>query len=158
MSLRVGIVALMGGLLLSFAAAREVRAADQQAMIDQISALTKSAFTAYSDGDLDKAKGQLLQAVAISKKDKELAVHPLMARTYLLLGVVFIDGFEDHKKGVANFAKALKISPDIEIPEALATKTVRKAFGEAGGSSGASAGPTETRWKPTGRHREQRPG
>jgi hypothetical protein len=139
MILRV-IVGTAAALLMSVAFG-ESRAADQQdALLEQMTAFNKAGVAAYSEGELDKAKGQLLKAVALSKKDSSLLTHPLMARTYVHLGVLFVDGFEDRKAGVRYFSKALKIRPDITVTEALATKTVKSAFDEAGGHEAGASG------------------
>jgi chemotaxis protein histidine kinase CheA len=122
------------------AASGESRAADQDALLEQMTSFNKAAVTAYSEGDLDKAKAQLLKAVALAKKDSSLSTHPLMARTYVHLGVLYVDGMEDRKAGVSYFTKALKIRPDITVTEALATKTVKSAFEEAGGRAGGTSG------------------
>src|SRR5450432_728003 len=106
-------------------------APDQDALVQQMTSLNKAAIVAYSAGDFDKSKSQLLQAVALAKKDSQLQAHPIMARTYLHLGVLYIDGFEDHDEGLAYFVKALKVRPDIEVTSSLATQTVKSAFEEA---------------------------
>lgn len=128
------VVGLVTGLLLTLAAG--AARADQDALLEQMTAYNKAAVAAYSDGDFDKAKAQLMKAINLSKKDSELLQHPMMARTYLHLGVLYVDGLEDRKTGVKFFQKALKIRPDIQVSEALATKTVKSAFDEASGSGG----------------------
>ncbi len=139
MTIRARVVASIGGLLFWIGAARISAAADQEAILQQITSLNKAAIAAYSAGDFDKAKSQLLQAVALAKKDSELQTHPVMARTLLHLGVLYVDGFEDNPGGIAYFVKALKIRPDIEVSQALATKSVKSAFDEARGQAGAAA-------------------
>ena len=139
MTIRARVVASIGGLLFWIGAARISAAADQEAILQQITSLNKAAIAAYSAGDFDKAKSQLLQAVALAKKDSELQTHPVMARTLLHLGVLYVDGFEDNPGGIAYFVKALKIRPDIEVSQALATKTVKSAFDEAKGQAGTAA-------------------
>ena len=54
------------------------------------------------------------------------------------LAVVEVARFEDKAAGMKYFVKALEIRPDIELTEALATKSVKAAFDEAGkgGTSG----------------------
>lgn len=136
MTIRARVVASIGGLLFWIGVVRTSAAADQEAILQQITSLNKGAIAAYSDGDFDKAKSQLLQAVALAKKDNELQTHPLMARTFLHLGVLYVDGFEDNPGGIAYFVKALKIRPDIEVSQSLATKTVKSAFEEAKGQAG----------------------
>jgi hypothetical protein len=141
MTLRPSLIGFVAGLVLVLGV-RESRAADQEALLRQMTAYNKNAVAAYSDGDFPKAKGQLLLAVGLAKKDPTLAEHPLMARTYIHLGVLYVDGFEDRKAGVKYFAKALKIRPDIQVSDALSTKTVKSAFQEASGEGGGSLGET----------------
>ena len=131
MTVRATVLASIGGFLFCFGTARTSAAADQEALLQQMTNLNKGAIAAYSAGDFDKSKSQLLQAVALAKKDSELETHPLMARTFLHLGVVYVDGLEDRATGVKYFVKALKIRPDIELSRALATTTVKSAFEEA---------------------------
>ena len=115
---------------------RAARAADQEATIKQITALDDAATASYSDGDFDKMKKQLLKAVALGKGS--LASHPIMARVYLHIGVLYVDGMDKRDQGVKYFAKALKIRPDIEIRSNMATKTVMSAFTEAGQEAASS--------------------
>jgi hypothetical protein len=138
------ILAFLGGALcLSLVApARHARAADQQALVQQITALDDAATASYSDGDFDKMKKQLLKAVALGKGP--MASHPIMARVYLHIGVLYVDGLDKRDQGVKYFAKALKIRPDIEVRSNMATKTVMSAFTEAGQEASASAAEEES--------------
>jgi hypothetical protein len=106
-------------------------AAGEDALLQEMTTLNASAIDAYSAGDFDKAKGRLLQAVALGKKDAGLRTHPLMARTYMHLGALYVDGFEDRKTGIGYFVKALKIRPDIDMTDSLVTKTVTSALAQA---------------------------
>ena len=54
-----------------------------------------------------------------------------MARVYLHLGVLYIDGLENRAVGLRYFVKALKIQPDITVKSNMATKPVMSAFAEA---------------------------
>ncbi len=111
-------------------AARHAGAADKEALVKQVTALDDAATTAYSDGDFEKMKKQLLKALSIGKD--ALATDPIMARVYLHLGVLYVDGLDNRAVGVKYFGKALKIRPDIEVRSNMATKTVMAAFGDAG--------------------------
>ena len=123
---------LGGSLLLALVAPpRVARAAD---LVAQITALDDAATASYSEGDFDKMKKQLNKALTLGKGS--LASHPIMARVYLHLGVLFVDGLENRATGVKYFTKALKIRPDIEVRSNMATKTVMSAFTEAGQNSG----------------------
>ena len=95
-----------------------------------MTALDDAATAAYSDGDFDKMKKQLMKALSIGKD--ALASDPIMARVYLHLGVLYVDGLDNRAVGVKYFGKALKIRPDIEVRSNMATKTVMAAFTEAG--------------------------
>jgi len=137
-------LAFIGGslCLALLAPLREARAADQTAVVQQITALDDAATASYSDGDFDKMKKQLLKAVALGKGS--LASHPIMARVYLHIGVLYVDGLDKRDQGVKYFSKALKIRPDIEIRSNMATKTVMSAFTEAGQEASASAAEEES--------------
>jgi hypothetical protein len=110
---------------------RSARAADSDAVLEQMTTLNASALEDYSNGDFDKARSRLLQAVGLAKKDPNLQGHPMLARTYVHLGALYVDGIEDRKAGVGYFVKALKLKPDIEVTEALLTKSVQSAFDTA---------------------------
>jgi len=111
-------------------AGRHAGAADKEALVKQVTALDDAATAAYSDGDFDKMKKQLLKAVSLGRD--ALASDPIMARVYLHIGVLYVDGLDNRAVGVKYFAKALKIRPDIEVRSNMATKTVMAAFTEAG--------------------------
>ncbi len=110
--------------------ARHAGAADKEAQVKQVTALDDAATAAYSDGDFDKMKKQLLKALSIGKDS--LASDPIMARVYLHIGVLYVDGLDNRAVGVKYFGKALKIRPDIEVRSNMATKTVMAAFTDAG--------------------------
>jgi hypothetical protein len=111
-------------------AGRHAGAADKEAQVKQVTTLDDAATAAYSDGDFEKMKKQLLKALSIGKD--ALATDPIMARVYLHLGVLYVDGLDNRAVGVKYFGKALKIRPDIEVRSNMATKTVMTAFNEAG--------------------------
>ena len=137
--MKAKILAFLGGALFFALVAHppEARAADQPALVKQVTALDDAAATAYSDGDFDKMKKHLLKALAVGKD--ALATNPIMARVYLHLGVLYVDGLENRAVGVKYFARALKIRPDIEVRSNMATKTVMSAFTEAGQQEGGGA-------------------
>jgi len=120
-------------------AGRHAGAADKEAQVKQVTSLDDAATAAYSDGDFDKMKKQLLKAMSIGKDS--LASDPIMARVYLHIGVLYVDGLDNRALGVKYFGKALKIRPDIEVRSNMATKTVMAAFTEAGQQ--AEAAPAE---------------
>ncbi len=116
-------------LLLALAAARPA-AADQKASVEQLKALNQSAQTAYSDGDFEKTKSHLQEAMAVAK-DNGLTSNKVMASIYMLFGVLKINEHKDTDAGVKYFAKALDISPAVKVPPTMATKAVKAAFAKA---------------------------
>ncbi len=132
-------------------AGRHAAAADKEGLVKQVTALDDAATSAYSDGDFDKMKKQLLKALSIGKD--ALASDPIMARVYLHLGVLYVDGLDNRAVGVKYFGKALKIRPDIEVRSNMATKTVMAAFTEAGQQQ--EAAPAEEAPPPPARSRRE---
>jgi hypothetical protein len=71
-----------------------------------------------------------MEAVAIGN-ESGLAKAKIMAQTYVLLGVLQVDGFKDTEAGIKFFAKALDINPAVQIPSNMTTKAVKAAFKRA---------------------------
>jgi hypothetical protein len=117
-------------LLLVFAAARNAGAADTKEAMEKLKALSQTAATAYSDGDFEKTKSQLQEAIAVAK-DNGLSTNRIMAQVYILFGVLKINENKDTEAGIRYFAKALDISPAAKVPPTLATKAVKAAFAKA---------------------------
>lgn len=130
-------------------AGRHAGAADKDAQVKQVTSLDDAATAAYSDGDFDKMKKQLLKALSIGKDS--LASDPIMARVYLHLGVLYVDGLDNRAVGMKYFGKALKIRPDIEVRSNMATKTVMAAFTEAGQQAEAAPAEEEPPARPSKR-------
>ena len=116
------------GLALTYALA--ARAADQKAVLAKIKAHYQSAAASYDDGDLDKTQGELQQALTVAE-DNGLGGHKLVAQVYVLYGVLEVAGLKDKDQGVKYFAKALDISPAIQVPATMASKAVLAAFDRA---------------------------
>src|SRR2546430_981408 len=71
-----------------------------------------------------------MDAVVLGK-EAGLTNDKMMARTYLHLGVVYVDGLKDRPKGLRYMALALRIRPEIPMTPSLVTPTVTSAFEEA---------------------------
>jgi hypothetical protein len=125
---RLGFSTLIFGLFLLLPGP-VARAAGDQALVQQVTALDEQAVAAYAEGDFDKMKKLLLKALSLGKDP--LGTQPVMARVYLHLGVLFVDGLENRAVGVKYFVKALKTRPDLTVRSNMATKTVMSAFAEA---------------------------
>jgi hypothetical protein len=105
-------------------------AASKSAAPGRMLDLNKAALTDYRKGRSEQARKRLLEAVEIGKR-AGLEQHAMMARTQLLLGVVYAGGLKDRNKAVTHMGIALKIQPQTVLSKSLATPPVRKAFNEA---------------------------
>jgi hypothetical protein len=109
----------------------------QRALVQQVTRLDDEAVAAYSAGDFDKMKRALTKALAIGRD--ELSDQPVMARIYLHLGVMYVDGLNNREAGVKYFSKARTARTDIALPPSMATKAVASAFAESKQSDGRGA-------------------
>ena len=126
------------------------QAADQKAVLAKIKAHYQAAAAAYDDGELDKTQGELQQALKLAEENG-LGGHKLVAQVYVLYGVLEVAGLKDKGQGVKYFAKALDISPAIQVPPTMASKAVLAAFdraenqeSEPAAAPAAQAAPDET--------------
>ena len=114
------------------------QAADQKAVLAKIKAHYQAAATAYDDGELDKTQGELQQALKLAD-DNGLGSQKLVAQVYVLYGVLEVAGLKDKGQGIKYFAKALDISPAIQVPPTMASKAVLAAFDRAENQESESA-------------------
>jgi hypothetical protein len=120
------------------------QAQDQQAAVEKLVQMNKKALDDYDTLDWDAAKKTLLDALVLGKK-AGLENHPVMARTYVHLGAVYI-GLKNRDKAIQSFGRAIEIDPSIQLSKGIATSEVTDAFNEAkrkggGGGSGAEQPP-----------------
>lgn len=126
----------LGGVLsivvvLSSAPARSQYEAQHDAQ-NKIIQMNRAALEDVENLEWDRAKKTLLDALVLGKKNA-LDTHPLMARTYVHLGAVYIMGFRNREKAMNSFRRAFEIQPDIRMTPTLATTAdVSVAFAEAG--------------------------
>ena len=106
------------------------QAADQKAVLAKVKAHYQAAAAAYDDGELDKTQGELQQALKLAD-DNGLGSQKLVAQVYVLYGVLEVAGLKDKGQGIKYFAKALDISPAIQVPPTMASKAVLAAFDRA---------------------------
>jgi len=123
-------VVFLATLGLALTCALPARAADQKAALAKIKAHYQSAAVSYDDGDLDKTQGELQQALKVAE-DSGLGGHKLVAQIYVLYGVLEVAGLKNKDQGVKYFARALDISPAIQVPPTMASKAVVAAFDRA---------------------------
>ena len=97
---------------------------------DRVVQLNKEALADFDALEWDRAKKTLLDALVAAKK-AGLENHPIMARTYVHLGVVHVTGFNRRDKALQCFASALAIDPGIRPSRSMATAEVTDVFEEA---------------------------
>jgi hypothetical protein len=122
-------------LAFTLAGARVVRAADTKAVVTQIEAHDKAFIAAYEAGNTAKMKSESAKAVALGEKNGLLG-NAVMADAYVLEAILEVDGKDNTPAGVRAFGKALKIKPDVAIPEGMATSSVKAALKQARAAAG----------------------
>src|SRR3982751_2735881 len=115
--------------------------AQDQAAIEKLVQMNKKALDDYDTLEWDAAKKTLLDALVAGKK-AGLDNHPVMARTYVHLGAVYITGFKNRDKAIQSFSRALEIDPGIQLSKGIATSEVNDAFNEAKRARGGGGGET----------------
>ena len=136
---RLGPTTFAVALALTVFAGRAV--AQDQAAIEKLVQMNKKALDDYDTLEWDAAKKTLLDALVAGKK-AGLDNHPVMARTYVHLGAVYITGFKNRDKAIQSFTRALEIDPSIQLSKGIATREVSDAFNEAKGARGGGGGPS----------------
>jgi hypothetical protein len=111
--------------------------AEDKAALKKIGSLNAQAMTAYKSGKFQQAKDKLLEAVVLGK-EHDLGEHQAIARTYVNLGVVHVEGLMDEERGVRYFSTAQRIRPDIKLDKDLTTDAVGGAFERARADSQAT--------------------
>jgi ribonuclease E len=132
---RVGV----GVVLVLMAAAQSGRAADKAGVVAQLEAANKAAAAAYESGDFKRMKKEVAKAIRAGEKSA-LGAEPALAESYMLAGIVDVEGDENSAAGVRDFTKALAIRADAKIPQGMATTPVKLAFKKARGDAAQAAG------------------
>jgi hypothetical protein len=135
---------ITGALLFAAALSGGVaRAAD--GVVAQIETHNKNFLAAYEKGATAKMKTEIGKSVALGEKnglgdkpDAKPDDKALMADTYVLAAILEVDGNENRAAGVRDFVKALKLKPDVAIPQGMATSPVKAALKEARAQVGAA--------------------
>ncbi|HVV50515.1 MAG TPA: hypothetical protein VHO06_12695 [Polyangia bacterium] len=141
---------LLGLTAATLGAAGTARAADQKAALAKVKAHYQAAAAAYDDGKFERTETELKLAVKLAEQSG-LGEHKLVAQSYVLYGVLEVAGLGDTPQGVKYFAKAIDISPAIQVPPTMASKAVLAAFEEAenrAGETAAEAPPREAEAEP----------
>jgi hypothetical protein len=141
------------GLAAAVVAAPAVARAQNSPAVDKLIQMNKKALEDYEAADWETAKRGLLQALVFAKKSA-LDTHPMMARTYIHLGAVYIVGFKDRQKGLQSFGRALEIDANIHLAKSMSTPELEAAFDEArGGANGTQAQDADHGGRHAGRRR-----
>jgi tetratricopeptide (TPR) repeat protein len=137
---RVASLAGLGALFV-FAASGTTQAATakQKEIVQQIESLNTAAVASYRAGDPEKARSTLIQALVLGKKN-DLDTHVVLARTYLDMGIVQLEGLQDPEKAQRYFRLAVRIYPDIDVPPGMVTPAVTREL-ERVREGGASSRP-----------------
>jgi hypothetical protein len=107
-------------------------AAQSHQDIRKIEQMNKRAMEDYDLLEFDSARVTLLKAVEMVRSSGlEEQNHPLAAKTYLNLGVVYIGGYKDKDRGRMQFVRGLRIRPDARVETQLATPELQEIFNEA---------------------------
>jgi hypothetical protein len=117
------------------------RAAAQGNPLQIIENLNRDAMEAYNALDINKAQGLLEQALQVAMQAN--VVGPLLARTQLNLGVVYIGGLGNQDAGLNSFVQAVCIDPNSQLDPLTSTPEVQRAFAAAidRARAGACGGP-----------------
>ena len=131
MSCRRARVALVFCALVSIHLGSESNAhAQDRSATDQMAMLNRIALRAYKARRYAAARDVLLDAETLAETNG-LLNSDIAARTYLHLGLVHLNGFQQKEKAVRYFAHALQIRPKITLTRSLANRQVRLALREA---------------------------
>jgi hypothetical protein len=129
--------------------------AQDSAAIDKIVQLNKKAMEDIDTADFEPAKKALLAAEKEAKR-AGLEQHPVMARTYVHLGALYVLGYKDKHKGQSYFGKALDIQPEIKLDKSLNLPVLQEVFGAVQADKGLEVAPSPTS-APAGKKSPPRP-
>jgi hypothetical protein len=95
----------------------------------KIKELNRQALADYAAEDYQSAQLGLREAIAIGQR-AGMTSDPVMARIYVNLGAVYINGLKDIKRGTRALESALAIEPEIRLTDTLATPELRELFAQ----------------------------
>jgi hypothetical protein len=110
--------------------ASSIAASNAHAQVDaEVADLNSQAMEAYQALDMEAARAKLEQAIGLAQQNGLMG--PLVAQSFVNLGVVQITGFNDPNQGVAAFVAAVCTQPDVQLDPLLSTPDVAQAFAQA---------------------------
>jgi hypothetical protein len=114
--------------------------AQTPAQINRIKDLNRQALADYKAEDHESARIGLREAIALANR-AGLLNDPLMARLWLNLAAVLINGVGDAEKGAKAVAVAVRIDPGIQLPNSLSTPALKEALDKARAGGGKPPAP-----------------
>ena len=105
-------------------------AAQDRSAIEQMVKLNNNALSAYKARRHEAARTLLLDAEMLAETNGLLNTD-MAARTYMHLGLVYLNGLKQKEKALRYFAQAFQIRPKLTLTRSLATSNVRVALKEA---------------------------
>jgi hypothetical protein len=103
----------------------------------QVQKMNKRAMDDYDSLEFESSRRTLLDALQ-QLRANGLDDGPTAAKTYLNLGIVYINGFKDRNRGQQQFLNALKINAQIKVDPAVATPETDEAYAAARRQLGAA--------------------
>jgi hypothetical protein len=116
--------------------------AQTAAQINRIKDLDRQALADHRAEDHESARIGLREAIALANR-AGLLNDPLMARLWLHLAAVLINGVGDAEKGAKAAAVAVRIDPGIQVPNSLSTPALKEVLDKARAGGGKPAAPGE---------------
>jgi hypothetical protein len=120
---------LMAWLAAPAEVARAEDSAADSAAVGKMILLNRKAMEEYQNLNFDEATKLLWESVDLGLQSG-LTQHPMLARTYLTLGIITIGGLKQRESGMRFFRLALKIQPEIKVSRALANPEIEAAFNQ----------------------------
>ena len=117
-------ITIASGLVL---AAPRSAPAQERSKQEQVRALNQEAKTAFESYNFKKARRRLGQALSIARR-AGLGKNPVVAKTYVLMGVAYVAGSNDLYRGLHYFVRAIRLNPKAAIPRTLATPQLLQMF------------------------------
>jgi hypothetical protein len=128
--------------IVAVALAAAPAAAQDPRAVKRVEDLNRAAMEDYDLLELDSARKQLADALAMIKKHR-LERHKVAARTHLNLAIVHGGGLGDQETALQELTAALEIDPDTKLEAAYRSPALQKTFEQARasvlGNSGAAA-------------------
>jgi len=113
---------------------------DNAAAVAKIGKANKKALHEYENLNFDQAQKILKDALDLASK-ADVKSDPVVAQTYVYLGVVTLTGFKQTDDAIELFRKAIQIQPDIKLDKALATPEIQQVFDQAAAAASPPATP-----------------